>query len=470
MQHRHLLGTDGENMSEYFHSVRVNEENCDGRRKCLRVCPTQAIRTWSGKAIIIEEKCIDCGECITACPNEAIVALTDPFGERSRFKYTVAIPSPALYAQFGRSILPDKILAGLKKIGFDDAYDLAITCGDTSLAIEQFLEEYSGPKPLIANSCPSVISLIQVRYPQLVDYIIPIKLPKRLAAKEIKEQKSKELGLKPEEIGTFYITPCPVKMIAIKQPPSEEEDYLDGAISIADIYGPLLSALEREDNVSYRKSLESVCILGLGWAVAGGMHRTRGLKNILDVSGIPEITATFDDIERGKLRNIDLVVPYACPQGCVGGSLTVENRYISYNKILGLLETLEEENIEACRDIRDIRERYRQKYFHRQQQYEPRPLHALDEDLGKAIEKREQKQRIYDSLPKIDCGICGAPTCLAFAEDVVRGDLRLSDCIFNVPSRFKELTGELSTLMDTFASMREDKGRKPKKERRKKKL
>ncbi|RKX28780.1 MAG: ferredoxin [Candidatus Zixiibacteriota bacterium] len=437
--------------------------------KCMRVCPTQAIRIRNGKATILEEKCIDCGECITICPNEAIVALTDPLGERSKFKYTVAIPSPALYAQFGRSILPDKILTGLKKIGFDDAHDLAITCGDTSLAIEHFLDEYNGPKPLISNCCPSVVNLIQVRYPQLVDHIIPIKLPKRLAAKEIKEKKSKELGLKLDEIGTFYITPCPVKMIAIKQP-SSEECYIDGVISIADIYAPLLSVLECEDEDDYRKSLESVCILGIGWAVAGGMHRTQKLKNILDVSGITEIIKTFDDIERGKLQNIDLVVAYTCPQGCVGGSLTVENRYISYNKIIQLLETLEEENIEACRDKREIRERYHQKYFHLQQKYEPRPIRALDEDLGKAIEKRNKKEKIYDSLPKIDCGICGAPTCLTFAEDVVRGDTRLSDCIFNVPSRFKELTGELSKLMDTFDSMRKDEGRKPGRERRRENL
>ncbi|NOZ87660.1 MAG: 4Fe-4S dicluster domain-containing protein [Deltaproteobacteria bacterium] len=450
-------------MSKYFHSVRVDESKCDGRRRCMRVCPTQAIRVRNNRAVILEEKCIDCGECITACPNEAIVALTNPIGELKRFNYTVAIPSPTLYAQFGRSILPDQILAGLKKIGFDDAVDLAIICGDTSLATEYFLGDYSGPKPLIFNSCPAVVSLIQVRYPQLVDHIIPLKEPKSLAAKEVKERKSKELGLKPEDIGTFYITPCPVKMLAIQQPPSKEMCHLDGAISIADIYGPLLSALEGEDKDSYRRNLESVCILGIGWAVAGGMHRTQNMKNVVDVSGISEIITTFDDIEQGKLQNVDLVVAYACPQGCVGGSLTVENRYISYNKILRLLETLEQENIEACRDKREILERYQQKYFHRRQKYEPRPMQALDKDLGKAIRKREEKQRLYDSLSKVDCGICGAPTCLCFAEDVVMGNAQPSDCIFNVPRRFKELTAELSELLDAFGSMGMDKieGHKP---------
>ncbi len=456
-------------MSQHFHSIRVEADKCDGRMKCLRVCPTQAIRIRNGKAIILEDKCIDCGECITACPNGAIVALTDPFGELSKFKYKVAIPSPALYAQFGRSILPDKIIAGLKKIGFDDAYDLAITCGDTSLAIEHFLEEYSGPRPLISNFCPAVVNLIQVRYPQLVDHIIPIKQPKELAAREIKERKSKELGLNPNEIGTFYITPCPVKMIDIKQPDIGKECYLDGAISINDIYGPLLSALEGVDKDSYRKSLESICILGIGWAVAGGMHRTLGMKNVLDVCGIAEIIKTFEDIERGKLQNIDLVVAYSCPQGCVGGSLTVENRYISYNKILRLLETLERENIEACRDKREIRERYHQKYFHRKQKYEPRFVPALDDDLGAAIRKRKKKEQIYNSLPKIDCGVCGAPTCMAFAEDVVRGDAKSSECIFNVSGEFKKLTSELSRMLDIFGAMGETGGQQARKGKRRKK-
>jgi len=438
-------------MSPFFHSIRIDTDKCDGRMSCMRVCPTQAIRIRNGKAVIVEAKSIDCGECIKACPNGAIVPLTDPFGDLGRFKHTVAIPSPALYAQFGESILPDRILAGLKMLGFDDAVDLAITCGDTSLAIEQFLEEYRGPKPVIFNACPSVVKLIQVKYPQLVEHILPIKLPKRLAAREIKERKSEELGIEPQEIGIFYITPCPAKMIAIKQP-TVGGCYLDGAISIADIYGPLLSVLESVDQSSYRESLESVCILGIGWAVAGEMHRTLKLNNVLDVFGISQIVKTFDDIDRGKLHNVDLVVAYTCQQGCVGGSLTVENRYIAYNKILRLLETLEKENIEACRTKREIRERYRNKYFHMEQRYEPRPLQPLDEDLGAAIMKRKLKEEIYDLLPKIDCGICGAPTCMVFAEDVVIGEAQPSDCIFNVPGKLVELTRELATVLEGVGS------------------
>ncbi len=427
-------------MNQYFHSIRVDTEKCDGRMKCLRACPTEAIRVRNGKAMIIEEKCIDCGECMIVCPQGAIVPLTDPFGELSKFRHTVAIPSPALYAQFGREILPEKILSGIKKLGFDDAFDLALTCGEVSFAIQEYLREYKGPKPLISNACPTVVRLIQVKYPELIDQIIPVEPPRELAAREIKKKKSKELKLQEKDIGTFYLTPCPVKMISIKQPAEKGKSYLDGAISISDIYGPLLSALEGTEKGSYRKALESICILGIGWAMVGGICRTLRLKNSLAVSGLSEILKVFDDIERGKLRNIDFIEAYSCTQGCVGGSLTVENVYISYNKILKLIETLEYEQIKACPDIREVRKLYGQKYFFIKGKFEPRPLTPLDKDLAKAIKKRRDKENIYESLPKIDCGACGAPTCLAFAEDVVRGEAELTDCIINLSQNLTKVS------------------------------
>lgn len=440
-------------MSPYFHSIRIDTDKCEGRMKCMRVCPTQAIRVRNGKAAIIEEKCIDCGECITACPHNAIVPLTDPFGELTKFRYTVAIPSPALYAQFGREILPEKILSGIKKLGFDSAFDLALTCGEVSFAIQEYLRDYNGPKPLISNACPAVVRLIQVKYPQLIEQLIPIELPRELAGREIKKRLSKQLEIDEKEIGAFYLTPCPVKMISIKQPAEKGKSYLDGAISIADVYGPLFSAMEGIEKSSYRKALESICILGVGWAMVGGICRTLRLKNSMAVSGLNEIIKVFDDIEKGKLRNIDFIEAYSCLQGCVGGSLTVENLYTSYNKILKLIETLEFEQIKACPDIREVRKLYRQNYFLIKGKFEPRPLKPLDRDIAKAIKKRKLKEEIYEALRKIDCGVCGAPTCLAFAEDVVKGDAVLKDCIFDLSDNLEEFSQELSMLFNKSSSI-----------------
>ncbi|HHF43420.1 MAG TPA: hypothetical protein ENL38_06850, partial [Candidatus Aminicenantes bacterium] len=234
-------------------------------------------------------------------------------------------------------------------------------------------------------------------------------------------------------------------------PAEKVKSHLDGAISIADIYGPLLSAMETLDKSEENNSLENICLLGLGWAIAGGIRRTLKLKNSLAVSGITEIIKVFEDIERGKLKHIDFIEAYSCPQGCVGGSLTVENLYISYNKILQLLETLEFEKIKACPDIVKIRRRYRSGYYFIEGKLKPRPLKPLYEDLSLAIQKKKEKEEIYARLPKIDCGVCGSPTCQAFAEDVVRGEAELTDCFAMIPEKFQELSQELIKLLKKTA-------------------
>ncbi|MCK4337879.1 MAG: 4Fe-4S binding protein [Candidatus Aminicenantes bacterium] len=446
------------NNSHYYHSIRIEEDKCNGRMKCMHVCPTQAIRVRNGKAIILEDRCIDCGECITICPEGAIVPLTDPFGELSKFRHTVAIPSPALIAQFGRDILPYEILNGLKKLGFDDAFDLINTCGQVSFAINEYLNEHKGPKPVIFNSCPTVVRLIQVKYPSLIDHIISMNVPREIAGREVKKQKSAQYGLDENDIGTFYITPCPVKMLSIKQPAEKGRSYLDGAISISDIYGPLLSAMENVEHRSYIKSLQNICILGIGWAMVGGISRTLRLKNSLAVSGISEIIKVFNDIEQGKLNHIDFIEAYSCPQGCVGGSLTVENSYISYNKILKIVEKLEYEEIKACPDIRDVRKLFAQNYFSMKRKAEPRPLKPLDSNLAAAIQKMREKEEIYESLPKIDCGACGSPTCMTFAEDVVKTDAEITDCIFKLADDYKlQLESVKERRTDTDDSNDKDK-------------
>jgi len=413
--------------------------------KCMRICPTQAIRVRKGKAYIIEDKCIDCGECITICPTRAIVPLTDPFGELSKFRHTVAIPSPALYAQFSAEIMPDTILAGLKKLGFDDAVDLAQYCGEVSFAIQEFLREYQGSKPLISNVCPTIVRLIQVRYPSLIELITPFDIPREIAGRDIKKKKSLRYGLKEKEIGTFYITPCPAKMISIKQPAGKVQSYLDGAISASDIYGPLHSAMENVENQSHKKSLESICILGMGWAMVGGIGRTLKLKNFLAVSGLSEVIKVFDDIERGKLKHIDFIEAYSCQHGCLGGSLTVENLYISYNKTLKLIEELEFQKIKACPDIRMVRKKYAQDFYFKKEKLEPRPSKPLNEDLITSIKKRKEKDEIFANLPQIDCGLCGSPTCLTFAEDVIKNKAKLEDCFLMYPQ--SSSSRELSMLL-----------------------
>ena len=52
------------------------------------------------------------------------------------------------------------------------------------------------------------------------------------------------------------------------------------------------------------------------------------------------------------------------------------------------------------------------------------------DDVSSSIKRIKERERIYRKLEKINCGLCGSPTCHAFAEDVVVGVAKLGDCPF----------------------------------------
>ena len=51
-------------------------------------------------------------------------------------------------------------------------------------------------------------------------------------------------------------------------------------------------------------------------------------------------------------------------------------------------------------------------------------------------------ESIKESLPGIDCGSCGAPTCMAFAEDIVRGEANVDECTVIMKMLFHQYLDE----------------------------
>jgi Na+-translocating ferredoxin:NAD+ oxidoreductase RNF subunit RnfB len=49
--------------------------------------------------------------------------------------------------------------------------------------------------------------------------------------------------------------------------------------------------------------------------------------------------------------------------------------------------------------------------------------------MSKAIAKLGKIDRLRRTLPGSDCGMCGAPTCAALAEDVVLGRSQPDACV-----------------------------------------
>jgi len=178
-------------MDKCFTSVRLDEKLCKGCINCIKRCPTQAIRVRNGKAVITKEFCIDCGECIRICPHHAKLATYDSFDIIKKFEYTVALPAPSLYAQVNNLEDVNIVLTALKKMGFDDVYEVSAAAELISAESRKYVEAHPEAWPLISTACPSVVRLIRVRFPNLIEHLLPIQAPVDLAARLAREKAMK---------------------------------------------------------------------------------------------------------------------------------------------------------------------------------------------------------------------------------------------------------------------------------------
>ncbi|MBE6573690.1 MAG: 4Fe-4S dicluster domain-containing protein [Ruminococcaceae bacterium] len=423
-------------MSNFKHSVFLQVDKCKGCTNCVKRCPTEAIRIQNGHSVIDEERCIDCGECIKHCPYNAKKALSDKLEKYKDYKYKIALPAPALYGQFDNLDDIDYIVSGLLECGFDDVYEVAKAAEIISEYTRNYLRRTDIAKPVISSACPVIARLISKRFPYLCDNLLPIIPPIELAAKMAKkEAKEKHPELKDEDICAVFISPCPAKVSYVRNPIGVEKSAVDGVVSISEIYFLLVNSMKKIVNPEVQSQTG---LVGVSWAGSGGEAAALFNDKYLSADGIENCIKVLDEIENENFAGLEFIELNACSGGCVGGALTVENPYIAKARLQILRRYLpvSQNHIER-RDPTAVPEG-----FLWDDPLEYSPVMQLDSDMGEAMKKMADIQAIYEMFPHLDCGACGAPTCRAFAEDVVKNNGDVSDCIFIMRERIRELYKE----------------------------
>ncbi|MDO5021747.1 MAG: [Fe-Fe] hydrogenase large subunit C-terminal domain-containing protein [Eubacteriales bacterium] len=429
-------------MDKRFHSVTLDASRCKGCTKCLKKCPMEAIRVREGRAYILDERCIDCGECIRTCSYHAKVAMTDDFSIIEKYKYKIAIPAPSLYGQFNRIKNIATILEALKRIGFTEVYEVAKGADVVTRFVREKLKSGDYPRPLISSACPAVTRMIQLKFPTLIPNIINVRQPMEVAAMIAKKEFAKKHNANPEDIGVFFITPCAAKVTAIRNPIGQSKSEVDGAISIIDIYARLFPVLQNIEEVE-NKDIATPC--GVAWANAGGETLAAKANRSLSVDGIENVMHVLEELENGKLSNLDYFEGAACPGGCVGGPLTYENQYVARNRVIHLTDKLKPIHIsEAVPN--SVLNSYN---LELDEAICANNSMQLAGEVSSAIEKMEKINEITEKLPGYDCGSCGSPTCQSFAEDIVRGYYSMTDCIFILRDRLKVMAQQMVDMSNT---------------------
>ncbi len=416
-----------------YHSVCLEQALCKGCTTCIRLCPTQAIRVQGGKAKIIRERCIDCGECVRRCPYHAKKVVSDGFDALSQYKYNIALVAPAFCGQFSKATDINVILTGLKKTGFDDVFEVARGAEVITQKTREILADKTVPKPIISSACPAVVRLIAVRFPSLSDRIIPLISPMEVAAQMARKEAREKTGFSDSEIGTFFISPCPAKVTAVKQPLALKKSCVSGVIAVKDVYIRLAQVLKGI------KEVEKLSVSGrdgIRWARSGGEAAALGIKNYIAVDGIHNVIKILEELEDEKLKNIDYIEALACVSGCTGGPLNVENEFIANSRIRNITEDMKNAEVKADEDI--------SLFWEKKVDYQP--FSPLDSDMVEAMRKMALLEEIYQRLPQLDCGSCGSPTCREFAEDIVRGKAQEKDCIFRLREKIEMLAKEITEI------------------------
>lgn len=424
-------------MNRYEHSVCLDVSKCNGCTTCLKHCPTEAIRIRDKHAVINADRCIDCGQCIRVCPNQAKKANYKKLEAMDRFKWKIALPAPSLYGQFDNLGDVDYVLQGLLDIGFDDVYEVSAAAELVSAYTRRYIRREGVKRPIISSACPAVVRLIALRFPSLYDNIMPILPPMEVAALLARERAKKaHPELADEEIGVCFISPCPAKVSYVAQGFGSYKSGVDCVVAMKDIYFALINVMS-PDKIPTPVSHSGM--IGISWATSGGESTAVFNDSYLAADGIRNVIDVLDEIETGKLPHLEFIELNACEGGCVGGVLAVENPYIARTRLQSLRRYLpvsqnflEEDEHNTIPDELVFGDK-------------PvcRPITRLADSMVESMRRLSEIHRLCGDLPGLDCGSCGAPTCRAFAEDIVRGEAEPDDCVIRLCEQLKAECAEL---------------------------
>ncbi len=393
-----------------LHTVTLDHNKCIGCSSCIKRCPTEAIRVRDGKASVIYEKCIACGECVRICPSHAKIPSYDHFEVINGYKYKVALIAPSLYGQFDNIKDVNYVLTAFKQIGFDFVFEVGVGAELISQVTQKAMLADTLTKPVISTACPAVLELINQRFANLKGNLLPLLPPVDVAAKLAREKVAKR-GVPAQDVGVFFISPCPAKVFALKAGKTVNHNYVDGVLSVAEVYMKLVAEMDRLDD---SKNLSEMGILGLQWASSGGEAAGAMCDKYLAADGIENVINILEAVENGSLKDVEFIELNACISGCVGGVLNVENPFVAKARLRQLRKKFPQIGVTLAEQGKPL------SYYYVEKQIED-DNQTYGKDRAESFSKLLKIQQLYKQLPQTDCGVCGAPGCKAFCEDIVLG-------------------------------------------------
>ena len=346
--------------------------------------------------------CILCGQCVSVCPTGALmekseIAKVDEAMKSG--KHVVVQTAPAVRAALGEEFgmpvgtpVTGKMVAALKRLGFDKVYDTNFAADLTIM--EEGTEllnriKNGGVLPMITSCSPGWINYAEYNYGDLLPHLSSCKSPHQMQGAIIKSYYAEKNGIDPKDIYVVSIMPCTAKKdekerdqmqkdgikdvdavlttrelarmikragILFTKLPDEEfdqdlmGDYTGAGVIFGVTGGVMEAALRTVYFVLTGKEHEAIkfeAVRGFEGIKEASIDIDGTVVNVAVAHGMKNAKVLLDDIKAGKSK-YHFIEIMGCPGGCIaGGGQPIVRPCFLPNEDDDILDTYKEKRAKA---------------------------------------------------------------------------------------------------------------------------
>jgi len=320
---------------------------------------------------LTKNPCTYCGQCVVHCPVDAISEqISYPKVNqllKSKNKIVIAQFAPSIRAAIGEEFkmpyddkMTGRVIAGLKKLGFDYVFDVNLGADITTITeAEELIARLNNKKavfPMMTSCCPAWVRYVETRRPDLITHLTSARSPHIHLGGVIKTYWANKMGLNPKDIVVVSVMPCTAK----KYEATRSELKVRGLAQVDQVITTREFALMmKEAKINFAKLTPKPGDLiwndgsgaGAIYGASGGvmesalrtavwhLEKKKSLAKLefKEVRGLAGLKENIVKVANRKLRvavvnglgNIDKVLSHlknydyievmSCPGGCVGG-------------------------------------------------------------------------------------------------------------------------------------------------------
>ncbi len=195
---------------------------------------------------LTDTTCINCGQCIVSCPVGALYEKDDTDKIREALndptKHVAICCAPSVRAQIGECFgyepgtdCEGKMVAALKRLGFDGVYDMNFTADLTIM--EEATEllgriQNGGTLPMITSCSPGWIKYCEHYFPEMIDNLSTCKSPQQRFGAIYKAFFCKKMGVDPEDVVFVSAIPCTAKKFEVGRDGQSNDDLQNVDIAV----------------------------------------------------------------------------------------------------------------------------------------------------------------------------------------------------------------------------------------------